>query len=713
MMAGILWWVWSAWALEATVEVGEITVATDAADTVVQAEAALKGGRFVEAAGLYKALAEAGGGAQARLAEAVACYELGDLNAAKRAIDAAVRLAPKDAAVLNVQGLLLVDGGQVLAGIEALKASKAAAKKAGRKGSEARAAVNLALAYVDLGDAAAATAEGKVAAGLADGEGDAALAAAARAVDGLVAALAGTDSGVGTLLGKGQTSAARGAAEAAVSAARTPRQEITAALELAAVERAEGRLEEAVSRLAGAAKRAREQGLVREHAIGLIDLGLVQSLGGRLAVAEDTLRAAARAANEAGYRVVEVDARCELGLVLVAADDLAGAKAEQGAAGLLLGGMQYAQGVARQAELGGVLAGRSGDLVTAKSALGKAASYYAGRGRNLDAARAATALAGAWQQGEPAGAGAPAATAEGYFRAAGDRLGPAHVLLARALGDARAKRLPEALGGFAKAAAAAEAVGGGRATALAKVARQNAAAALVMLGHDADLAKLASDAGLGDLVKREQQLSGAAARYDAGLTAYGAGRFDEAKAAFGEARTTFESLGEAEYALRARRSAAWSGYNALVTVPAAKALPSWQALVVETGAVDDPELYARAYGAAVMASVTQKVPDLGARLTECTRVAEKAGLGDVGARCHGAQAETAGADLRERASHAREAYRLDPRGTAGVYALYVVAVDAYNADEEALATELAALARPNAGTLGPALDEMLRLMRGE
>lgn len=698
-------------AADATVEVGDIVVAESANETVAQAQAALAAGRFVEAAGLFGALADAGGGAPARIAEAVSWYEVGDVNGARRAADEAVRLAPKEPAALNIQGLLQVDGGNVAKGIETLKASKAAARAAGRKASEARAGVNLSLAYLDQGDAASAATEAAAAITLAEGAGELELAAAARAASAAVAALSGTDSNVGALLGKGQAKAARTAAESRLVAAKTPRQELLAGLDVAAVERAEGDLDGAMSRLATVVTKARERGLVREHAIALVDLGLVQSLGGRPGVAADTLRAAAKVAEAGGYRVVEVDARCELGLVLAHEGDLAGAEAEQRAAGALLVVMQYSQGAARQAELGGVLAAQRGDLATAKSALGKAAGYYAGKGRNLDAARAQTALVGAWEQVEPASVGSAVKQAESYFAAASDPLGPAHVQLARALGNARAKRLPEALTGFAKAAEMAEKIGGGRATALARVAREDAAATLVMLGHDADMARLASEAGLGELVKRQTELQGASDSYDLGLAAYTATRFDDAAARFAEARGTFERLGEKEYAMRARRSAAWAAYNGLVMLPAATALPQWQALVEETGRVEDAELYARAYGAAVMTAVAQKVPSLDARLKECTNVAEKAGLGDVGARCHGAIAEGA-AELKDRARHAKDAFRLDPEGIAGVYALYAVAVDAYNAGELALAVELATLARPRAGKLAASLDEVIAAAKG-
>ncbi len=694
-----------------TVEIGEIVVDASAADTVLEAQAFLAAGRFAEAAALYGALADAGGGAAARLAEAVAWYEQGEIHGARRAADEAVRLSPQDPAALNIQGLLRVDGGNVVGGIEALKASKAAAQAAGRKLSEARARVNLALAYADQGDSAAALEEASAASALATAEGDRGVLDAARAATAAVAALSGTDANVGALLGKGQIKSARASAEARLSAATTPRQELLASLDLAAVERAEGNLTEAATRLSAASRNARNRGLVREHAVALVDLGLVQSLGGLGGVAADTLRSGVRAAQAGGYRVVEVDARCELGLVLVHQGDVTGAEVEQRTAGTLLITMQYAQGVARQAELGGVIAAQRGDLTTATTVLRQAATYYAGRGRHLDAARARTALAGAWQQVEPATAARAAKEAEASFAAAGDALGPANVQLARALGDARAKRLSEALGGFARAASLAEAVGTGRGTALARVAREDAAAALVMLGHDADLAKLASQAGLGDLVERHRSLQAASAAYEAGLRAYDATRFEEARLLFVKSQTTFAALSEDAYAQRARRSAAWSAYNALVTLPAAVALPGWQALVDEAARLDDPELFARAYGAAVMTSVAQKVPALEARLKECTNLAERAALPSVGARCHGGLAEGDG-ELSARAQHARDAFRLDPDGTAGVYALYSVAVDAINSADLALALELATLARPRGGKLADALDQVIAAAKG-
>ena len=184
-------------------------MADSAAETVTEAQAALAAGRFGDAAGLYRALAEGGGGASARVAEAIAYYEVGDLNSARYAVDLALDVAPKDTAAQNVKGLLLVDGGDVQKGIEMLKAAKASAHAAGRKASEARAGVNLARAWLDTGDTKAALTEADTATKLAGEAGESAVVAAAGEVRAAVALLEGTDSEVGALLGKGQTGSAR------------------------------------------------------------------------------------------------------------------------------------------------------------------------------------------------------------------------------------------------------------------------------------------------------------------------------------------------------------------------------------------------------------------------------------------------------------------------------------------------------------------------
>ena len=471
------------------------------------------------------------------------------------------------------------------------------------------------------------------------------------------------------------------------------------------------RSDASVQRLEQVIRDAREGGMLREAAIGLGNLGLAQTLGGRHPLAADALRAGAAQAQKGGYKVVEVDLRCELGLVLVNQGLAAEAEAEHRAAGALLGGMDYPQGVARQAELGGRIAALKGDTAKATTSLSRAVQYHEGLGHWMDAARVATALAAALQPTDTAQAQTWAGRAEGLFAKAGDPLGPAHVAMARALADARAKKLDSALAGFAKAAEAAEKTGGTRGTTVARIARENAAQTLVMLGQTEDVARLAAQAGVGDLVKRQQELQTAFSAYDAGLAAFDKQDYTNAKSQFQTARTAFEKLGEAGYALRARRAAAWSVYNQTVALPTTTAYPAWQQLVEETAHVEDQELFTRTYAAAALAAQALKQGDPSARLEECTKMAERAALPDVGAKCHGALAERDG-DLEARAKHARAAYALAPAEAASVYALYVVAVDAYNADRGPLAIELATMARPNAGKLQGALDEILAAARG-
>jgi tetratricopeptide (TPR) repeat protein len=706
----LVWWLrlWlgAAFAGTGLVEVGEFEVGGTGADAVAAARAALDARRFDEAATAWGAIADAGGGAGARVAQAVALYEAGDLVEARKIAELAIAADPRSVAAGNVLGLALVDSGSVAAGITRLETARANASGVWR----ARILVNLALALLDRGET------GKANAALAEAEplvgGDATVAAALAQARGAVAGLAGRDEGVGPMLGRGDTRGARSQAEKVVSGATTRRDRVLAAIQLAAVERAEGNLDASARRLESAIREAREGGLTRELAIALGNLGLAQTLAGRHPLAADALRSGAAKAKEGGYRVVEVDLRCELGLALVNQGLLAEAESELRATGSLLADMDYPQGVARQAELGGRIAALQGDTATATRALSQAVSWHEGLGRWMDAARVATALAGATQVADPSAAARWATKAEGLFTKAGDPLGRAHVAMARALADARAKRLEPALQGFAAAATAAEQAGGARGATVARVARENAAQTLVMLGQSEDVARLAAQAGVGDLVKRQQSLQTAFADYDAGLTAYDRRDWGEARKRFEAARTAFDGLSEPGYSMRARRAAAWSSYNETVALPTAKAWPAWSKLVEETAKLEDAELFARTYGATAMAAFTLGQGDPKDRLVECTRLAERAGLPDVASRCHGALAERGG-DLDERARHARAANTLASGEKASVYALYVVAVDAYNAGRADLAIELATLARPHAGTLAGAIDEVLAAARQE
>lgn len=704
------WWLallcGAAWASGGLVESGEMDLTGTADEAVAAARTALESRRFDEAASAWGAIADAGGGAPARVAQAVALYENGELRAARAAAEQALAKDPKNVAALNVLGLALVDSGAVEAGIAKLEAGKSLASGPWK----ARLLVNLGLALLDRGAGEPARAALTEAQGLTGGDArlNGAIADALAAVNGL----AGKDQGVGPMLGRGDVKGARVQAEKATGGAATRRDRVLAGIQLAAVERAEGNLDASVKRLEQAIREAREAGMVREVAIAMGNLGLAQTLAGRHPLAADALRSGAAQARDGGYRVVEVDLRCELGLALVNQGLVDEAEVEQRAAGALLAGMDYPQGVARQAELGGRIAALRGDTGTATKALSQAVTWHEGLGRWMDAARAATALAGALQPSDAASAQKWATRAEALFVKAGDALGPAHVAMARGLADARAKRLEPALAGFARAAEVAEKVGSGRGTAVARIARENAAQTLVMLGQSEDVARLAAQAGVADLLQRQVDLKAAFADYDAGLAAYDGGKWADARTRFQGARQAFDKLGEPGYAMRARRAAAWSVYNATVALPTAKAYPTWTQLVEETAKLEDPELFARTYAAAALGAHALAQGDPKDRLVECSRLAEAAGLREVSARCHGALAERDG-ELDERAKHARAAHALAAADTGTVYALYVVAVDAYNAGRNELALELGGLARPNAGSLAVSLDEVLAAAKQE
>jgi hypothetical protein len=245
---------------------------------------------------------------------------------------------------------------------------------------------------------------------------------------------------------------------------------------------------------------------------------------------------------------------------------------------------------------------------------------------------------------------------------------------------------------------------------VARVAKENAARVLVHMGDGPDAAKRAAEGGLTEVVTRERALRDGFGAYDEGLAAYRAQDWTRAQARFATARSAFERLGEAGYVLRTRRAAGWAAYNALVATPAAEAAPKWSKLVEETAQLEEPELFLRAYAASALADHQVQRSDPGARLAECTRRAEALAFREIAARCHGALAERPG-DLAGRARHARTAFGLAPEEAGAVYALYAVAVDAVNEDQPALAVELATLARPRAGQLQNALDEVLRAAR--
>ena len=173
------------------------------ADAVAAARAALEAGRFEEAATAFGAIADANGGVGARVAEAVAHYEAGDLYEARKAAEAALVVDAKNVPALNLLGLALSDSGQVDTGLQKLEAARTLSSGVWK----ARVLVNIALTRIDRGETAAASAALTEAKGLV-GDNVVILGAIGDA-EGALAGLSGKDAGVGPMLGKGDVRGAR------------------------------------------------------------------------------------------------------------------------------------------------------------------------------------------------------------------------------------------------------------------------------------------------------------------------------------------------------------------------------------------------------------------------------------------------------------------------------------------------------------------------
>ncbi|MEY3213042.1 MAG: hypothetical protein RIT28_3523 [Pseudomonadota bacterium] len=675
-----------------------------------QAAAAFAEGRLIEAAGLYDALADGGAGPQARVLQAVALYEAGELRLAAEALDG----VPGDTA-MGLLGLILVESGAQADGMRRLEQAKRSADPA----VAARAGLNLALAQMDRGQLQAATSGVAAARAYVSQSGDTTLDGPVRDAEAALAQLKGQapPSGASALttlsdsLARGDLKGAKGQVDSLKAKKATRRDRVEGALAQGAYLRAVGQPEAAAQVLTGALAEAREGGMGVATAQALVGLAIAHSLAGRVDLAVTLMAEAEETAAAAGLLTLAADASVELGLLLVRQGQGAAAAQQATAAKARLEGLQHPSGVARLAELDGALAAERGDTATAEARYGDAVRAFAAQGHHADAARAAVGRAAALA----VAGGAPAESAKSdaleRLRRAGDPLGPAHVELACALAFARAGRLDEALTGFARAAELGRAVASPQGQALAKTAENNAARALVALGATQAAAEQAAAAGLSGAVGHQRALDDAFAAYDAGLAAYAEGRFSTARARFSEAYTALKAAGELTYATQARLALAWTAYNIAVGLPPQEALPFWGEVIAEAGALEDAELLARATASQALCADRLGLDPSGDRLRHAAGLAERTGLPSVAARCWAALAE-GGRPIDDRARAARRAYALDPAGQVAVYAMYSVAVDAYNDDKLELARALCVEVLPRAGSLDAAVRGVIVAIDG-
>jgi tetratricopeptide (TPR) repeat protein len=362
--------------------------------------------------------------------------------------------------------------------------------------------------------------------------------------------------------------------------------------------------------------------------------------------------------------------------------------------------------VARLEELQAAIAVSEGDFQEASTAYQTALATLDERRYWADSARVASALVVLSAGRDPEGVARWSEEAIGRFQRAGDPLGTAHVAIATGLGLAREGDIEGALEAFVGAARLAEASDTQRGQQVARVARDNAAEALRVLGHSAQAVQMATELGLEDAVARHEDFAAAKAAWVEGMAAWDAQEWATARERFDTAYSGFLEIGEHGYAATARRGRAWALWNLAVGQSPVVALPYYEEIVQEAIQVEDPELRVRARAARALSAMEIPQVDAAPLLQTAAEDAESIGMDLVASRCWAGLAEL-GDDLEARARAARRAQVLDPGGSASAYAMYSVAVDAYNADEISLALELSQEVLPHAGDLRDAVTAVL------
>lgn len=685
-----------------------LVISDDAKPLVKDAYAALNARKWDEAAGLFGALADAGAGPDARVLQAVALYEGGSI----RETAAALKDVETPAA-WNLRGLALVDIGDQAKGVEYLERARASSDPA----SAARATLNLGLVRLDQGRTSDADGLIRDARARAEKLGDAALVSSCdQAQDALrahrgespapTASSATQLSAVGDAIRRGKLSAAHAELSAMEKNVTSRRDTVNLGLARAAVYRAEGNPERAASTLGEALSVARQSGMEREVAQILASLGLCHAQVGRYDLAWTLFAEAESTAVSGGYNTAAVDYALEAGQIALRLGNVEQAKAKLSTAQTLLASMDHPMGQARAKELAGAIQGETGDWGAAKAALTDAAKFYDERGYCTDAGRASTRLVGlaAWRA--PGEVDALKTKALASFSRCGDALGPAHVELSIGIGYARAKNYDAAVRSFGKARDLAAGVGGSYAAIVTRNAEENAAKVLIAGGASDEVAKLAAEQGFANVASLQDKILQGRKAYDAGLSAYGQGRYAEAQKSFTAAVETFMSVGDAENELLARRALVWTRYNVAVSLPIDDSLNLWTAIAAEAQRLGEEELRLRATAAGALASQQKGLLHDTSVLRKTAEEAEKAKMPDVAARCWAGLAEAPGT-LTDRAGYARRAFKLAPDSNNAVYAMYSVAVAAYNAGDNALATALAREVLPKAGSLESSVRSVL------
>jgi tetratricopeptide (TPR) repeat protein len=711
----MLWWLaWWGLAVGAPTVTGpdsteSITLGDDASDAVEQGRRDLEAGRFDAAGRAFRALAEAGGGPGIRYLEALAWYEGGQVRRARAALEPVLGPLDDRGEALALYALILADLGRGDEALGVLDRAAARAEASGDTALQARVLVDRGLVQLDRGALGEAERLFTAARDRAASAGDDATRELAEENLATLGVLRGGGAG-GDVLSTVAAHLRDGDVEAARAAVPRPpetdrRGTVRALLADALIDRVTGAFDAAHHKLLAALGAARQGGMIRETGAVLAELGTLYSLAGRFDMALQSLQEAVGLVAGTSFRLREVAYRVEAGRAAVQLGDLQQARDQLAAAAVVAEGTEHPLGKARIAELQGQIAAEQGRVDEAAARFEEARGLYVDKGHPLDAARVATDLARLFAGRDEAARARWAALAEGHFAVGRNPAGPAHVRVASGLGFVEREQLDAALAAFLEAARLAEALDTDRGRQIAAHARENAAQALKALGHTDELAdEMAQATELEAVMARQEAFSAAEARYDRAREAFDRGDHQAAREGFDGAVTAFRALGETGYAATARRGRGWASRNLALRLPPARAVPLFRQAAADGLAAGDAELQARGLVGLALSTAALDGKDAVERLTEAAEAAETAGLPEEAGRCLAEVAERA-ESLEARAGAARRVMELrGPGDPEAVYAMYSVAVDAYNDGDHALALALAREIAPHAGDLADSVE---------
>lgn len=667
---------------------------------------------YVDAAAGFEALADASPRRGLRLLEALAWYEAGNLRKCEIAVERAQGDPRTAGDVMALMGLVYADKGQGTQALRELDRAESNARSSENQILMARIALNRAQIYMDEGTLDAAQRELSRAKQLGESHGAADIVHVARAnLARLDARLNGGNGPASVDLVSARLRAGDVAGARAAIPPETPQDRRTlvrSKLSTGLVLRAESDHARASVVLREALALAREGGLVRETAAIIAELGTLFRLSGQFESALVHFQEAIGLVASTSMRVQEVAYRVEAARVATRLKELDQAENQLMVARRRAGGHDRELQLARISEVNGLIFEQRGDSTAADRAFQEASTTYAQASQWADEARVQTYRVSLWagvDSNQQAKAEQAAAKAFGRFD---ERLGPAHIAVARGLGLARHGQLSEAVDAFLSGANLALASGMPSGRRVALRARENAAEAMTAMGLTSPGASAGPrDEALEAVASRQRAFKAGEAAYGRGKDDYNTGKYESAEAHFDEAVSAFQQIGDQGYLDTARRSRGWSRLMLGRSAPSARGLQLLEAAERDGLDCGDESLRIKARFAAAMVSRDLGLPNHVQRMVAAADLAEAGGEQDIAGQAFAMLAELA-TELPSRVRAARRsATLLGPEHPAAAYAMYSVAVDAHNQGDSRLAAELAREVLPVGGALTGAIKAVL------